>query len=225
MSDNRRNAEPKEVKKAIVKILESKPLQAKDLRKALKKMNKKFGYSRDRLNDLLNQMMNEGDIERKMLKDNPYPVYSVLKKSKTLAEFNGNAFRALFEDGMFKNCGILLNEFEKSKHRKNKADALLQFFGFFVLGSLIASRMYGKKQRTAWLRPVLDLENNNAMSYFLDELMTEKTLENITQVLIQNYKKNTKILTQAVIASRKIKDLTKDAKGLTKLFNDFNNPQ
>ena len=152
----------------------------------------------------------------------PYPVYSVLEKSKTLAEFNGNAFRALFEEGMFKNSGTLLTEFEKSKHKKNKVDALLQFFGFFVLGSLLASRMYDKKQRTAWLRPVLDLENNNTMSYFLDELVTEKTLENITKVLTQNYKKNTKILGQTIKASKNIKLISKDSKGLLKLFNDFN---
>ena len=123
---------------------------------------------------------------------------------------------------MFKNCGDLLDEFEKSEHKKNKADALLQFFGFIVLGSLIASRMYDKKQRPVWLKPVLDLERNNSISYFLDKIVNEKTIEIITQVLIQNYKKNTKILGRAIIESKKIKEITKDSKGLLKLFNQFN---
>ena len=222
MSDGRRNTELKEVKNAIVKILVSKPLQAKDLRKALKKMNKNFGYSRDRLNDLLNQMRNGGNIERIMLKDNPYPVYSVLTNSKILAEFNGNAFRVLFEDGMFKNCGILLNEFEASTLKNNKADALLKFFGFYVLGSLMASRLYDKKLRSDWLKPVLDLEKDKSMSYFLDELVTEKRLLDIARLLSQNYKDNMRTLSESVKASKNVKKITNNSKGLMKLFNDFN---
>jgi len=217
--DKRRNADLNKVKRAIIELLIPKPLQAKDLRKALKKKDpKKLDYSRDRLNDILNLMINEVDIERISLKDNPYPVYSVLDLSKTLAEFNGNIFHALFEKGMFQNCGVLLKEFEKSKHKKNKADALLQFFGFFVLGSLIASRMYNdKKQRSAWLRPVLDLDNNNAISGFLDKIVDEKTLDTITRVLIQNYKKNIKILEQAVV-----KQKSEFTKTQFKLINKLN---
>ncbi len=220
MSDNRKKVD--KPKKEIMKILIKKTLQAKDLRMSLKKRGIK--YSRDRLNDLLNQMMDSGDIERKIQDNNPYPVYAVRGTSKLLAEFNGIQFGGMFEYGMFKRYQELLNEFESSKHKKTKLDALLQFFGFFVLGSLLASRLYDKKLRSDWLRPVLDLEKNKSISTFFEGLVHEDKLVYMVKELSKKYPDNTWTLGNAVKATKSMKELVgskDDVKGLEKMFKVF----
>lgn len=220
MSDNRRKAD--KPKKEITKILIKKPLQAKDLRMSLKKRGIK--YSRDRLNDLLNQMMDSGDIERKIQDNNPYPVYVNRGTSKLLAEFNGIHFGGMFEGGMFKKYQELLNEFESSKHKKTKLDALLQFFGFFVLGSLLASHLYEKEVRSDWLRPVLDLEKKKTISDFFESLVYEDKLVDMARELSKTYPQNTLTLSKALKAAKNMKELvgSKDeVKGIEKMFKVF----
>jgi len=220
MSDNRRKAD--KPKNEIMKILIKKTLQAKDLRMSLKKRGIK--YSRDRLNDLLNQMMDSGEIERKIQDNNPYPVYVVRGTSKLLAEFNGIHFGGMFEGGMFKKYQELLNEFESSKHKKTKLDALLQFFGFFVLGSLLASRLYKKEVRSDWLRPVLDLEKKKTISAFFESLVHEDKLVHMARELSKTYPQNTLTLSKALKTAKNMKELvgSKDeVKGIEKMFKVF----
>ena len=91
MSDNRKK-KGLNMKLEITKILSKNPKQAKDLREKLKQ--KGIDYSRVGLNDLLNLMIDSGDIERIILDNNPYPVYSVTKKSQIRAEIQGRLFQA-----------------------------------------------------------------------------------------------------------------------------------
>jgi len=222
MSDNRKKMGFDDFKKLVVKILVKKPLQAKNLKLELEKEG--VAYSSDRLNDLLNQMMYSGDIKRTIQDGNKYPVYEVRGTSKVRAEFNGLVFRAFFEDSMFKNYNMLMKEFEYSKHNKNNTDALLQFLGFFVLGSIIASHQYGKKLRPDWIRPVLDLERGNRFSYFIDQLMTEDTLVEMIHLLERNYKENMSVLEEATRGSMDIKKMTvedkKSGKGMFRFVVD-----
>jgi len=198
MSDKRRHADPKEVRKAIINSLMVKSLQAKDLQKSLKKHG--LSYSRDRLNDLLNMMMDSGDIERVIEKDIPYPVYSVLlENSKILAEINGITFQSFFKNKMFVEHEAILKEFKLANNENKSIKALLEFFGFYVLGSLIASRMIKKDQRAEWLKQVLDLEEGNSMSLFLEQLVNndEEKIKTIAKVMDATYQNNMKFLKQS----------------------------
>jgi hypothetical protein len=230
MPDKRRNSELKVVRQTIIEILTKSPLQAKDIRRQLEEEG--LSYSRDRLNDLLNLMMDTGDIERKIHPDNPYPVYSITKKSKLFAEFNGVQFSKMFCDGMFrpKLFEKLLDEFQKSKHKKTRLDALMQLFGFIVLGSLMGSRMYDKDVRSDWLRPVLDLEYGWSISKLFDEIHHEDKLVYMAKELTRNYPENTDVLNLALRHTKKIKDLTESEKensgdfegfGVKKLIADY----
>ena len=226
MSDKRRkdHAEPDKVKKTIVEILKKKPLQAKQLREALKKKGKYYEFSRDRLNDILNSMMDKGDITRIVLDKKPYPVYAVTNKSKILAEIQGDFFQANFKNNMFLNKKNLLKEFQET----NPIDPLMKFFGFYVLGSLLASHTLDRKDMTdkklknneleelrqTWLKPVLDLQRGNSMSNFFDEYFdtNKKDVEKIITHLSETYKKNMTILEKSVETSvennSKIKELS-----------------
>ncbi len=220
MSDNRRKVD--KPKKEIMKILIKKTLQAKDLRMSLKKRGIK--YSRDRLNDLLNQMMDSGEIERKIQDNNPYPVYAVRGTSKLLAEFNGIKFGEMFQYGMSKNNQDLLDEFQSSRHKKTQFDALMQVFGFFVIGSLFASRLYDKKIRSDWLRPVLDLEKGRSISNYFDDLVPENKLIQVAKEFTKHYPKNMGILKGALRSAKGMKELVgskDDVKGIEKMFKVF----
>jgi len=185
-------------------------MQAKELRLALEKEN--ISYSRDRLNDLLNLMMDSADIERIVLDNQPYPVYSILKKSKISAEYNGTQFGLGFRYSMFhkKHLNNLIDEFQ-TNHKKTKLDAILEYFGFIVLGSLLSSRIYdNKEQRTEWLKPVLDLERNCGMSDVIEGIANENELVLMAKELIKKYPKNMSMLG----------DTTKFALDLKKLVDD-----
>lgn len=202
---------------AVIRILDKNGSQPQP------EIQKHSKLSQKGLWKVLNRLERLGEIERIVL-NGVYPVYQISHKSKILAEFNGKSFRAIFEKRMFENFGKLVYEFELSKHKKNKADALLQYLGFFVLGSLLASRQYTDKElRSNWLKPVLDLEKNHSMSYFLDQIISERTLVKITKSLLENYKMNMKVLGDTVKTTKQIKELTeREPKGLEWYFKDLN---
>ena len=204
MTDNRRNANLQDTRSEIIKILSVNPKQAKDLRAELVK--KGISYSRVGLNDLLNLLIDSGDIQRKMIEDKSYPVYTVTNKSKILAEVQGYYFQAHFKINYFGNHVALLKEFQKENHH---IDPILKFFGFYVLGSLITSHALEKKDlsdktlkqkdfealRQEWLKPVLDLQRGPAMSDFFDEYFDTKKSD-LPRIIkeLQKYKKNMWIL-------------------------------
>ena len=226
MSDKRRrgHVSPMEVKRAIIKILRNKPLQKKYLEIALKKKGKKFDFSTDRLHDFLNEMIESVDIERKLMKENLYPVYTVTEKSKLLAEFNGIQFGTMFSYGMLKPelNDMLMKEFELPKHKRTQLNALLEFFGFIVLGSLLASRLYDKKIRSDWLSPVLDLEKRWMISEHFDSHIYDERLEDMVKELLKKYPENMDILDRALKTSIDIKEFTeKKGKGIEKWYKDF----
>ena len=226
MSDKRRkdHADLDIVQKMIIKILEKKPLQAKLLRKALKNKGREFDFSRDRLNDLLNQLREKGEITRIVIDNNPYPGYAVTNKSKILAEMQGDFFQANFKNNMFLNTKNLLKEFQKET---SSIDPLMKFFGFYVLGSLLASHTLDRKDmsdkelkndkleelRQTWLKPVLDLQRGNSISDFFDKFFDthKKDIEKIVIHLSETYKNNMAILEKSVDTSvennRKIKKI------------------
>ena len=204
MTDNRRNANLQDTRSEIIKILSVNPKQAKDLRAELVK--KGISYSRVGLNDLLNLLIDSGDIQRKIIEDKSYPVYTVTNKSKILAELQGYYFQAHFKINYFDNHLALLKEFKKENHA---IDPILKFFGFYVLGSLVTSHALEKRDlsdknlkrkdfealRQEWLKPVLDLQRGLTMSDFFDEHFDTKKsdLPGIIKEL-QKYKKNMWIL-------------------------------
>jgi len=228
MSDKRRkeHAESDKVKTTIIKILKQKPLQAKFLRKALKKKGKQYEFSRDRLNDILNQLMDKGDLTRIVLDNNPYPVYAVTNKSKILAEIQGDYFQASFKNNMILNEERLLKEFQSAKHKRNSIDSLMQFFGFYVLGSLLMSHTIKKENnmtskefedfRQEWLRPVLDLQRGNPMSDYFDKLLgnNEKVLKEMVFILSKEYKLNMSVLGNCA------KEMVTNNQKLKEMFND-----
>jgi hypothetical protein len=204
MADKRRNTSLRNTRTEIIKILSANPKQAKDLRSELGE--KGIGYSRVGLNDLLNLLIDSGDIQRKIIEGNSYPVYAVTDKSKILAELQGYYFQAHFKINYYGNHISLLKEFQKENHT---IDPVLKFFGFYVLGSLVTSHALEKKDlsdkdlkqkdfevlRQEWLKPVLDLQRGLAMSDFFDEYFDTKKsdLPRIIEEL-QKYKKNMWIL-------------------------------
>lgn len=222
MSDNRRNASLKEVRNAIIELLAHQPMQSGDLKKALEKKGLK--YSRDRLNDLLNGMIESVDIERKILDNNPYPVYSVVKKSKVIAEFNGIQFARNFQYAMMhkKHIQNLINEFQ-STTKNTKLEALLKYFGFLVLAPILASRMYDNEdQRSAWLKPILDFENNWEISKFFEIMTEEKQLHHLVKELWIKYPVNMDMLKDTINSSNEImKIVDKDGKGLELMLKNY----
>jgi hypothetical protein len=204
--------------------LNESPKQKKDLNESLEKLGKEYQYSRDRLNDLLNLMIDSGDIERTFIKNNPYPVYAVIKKSKLLAEFNGIQFGRMFSYGLLKPelNDMLMKEFEFPKQKRTQLNALLEYFGFIVLGSLLASRLYDKEIRSDWLKPVLDLERSWMLSKFFDSHIHEEKLEYMVEELLKKYPENMDILDRAVNTSNEMKEIVeKKGEGLEKMFKDF----
>jgi len=160
---------------------------------------------------ILDKLEKQGEIEKIVLDGSLG--YQISPKSKIIAEIQGDHFQANFKNNMFRNEEKLMKEFQSTKHEKNIIDSLIQFFGFYVLGSLLASRMINKKQRSQWLRPVLDLERGNSTSVFFDNLLgnNEKALKEMVFVLKQNYKLNMAILGKCIEngidSNQKIKDL------------------
>lgn len=229
MSDKRTKTSLKDFRLTIIKILKIKPMQAKELRSTLDKEG--VSYSRDRLNDLLNLMIDSGDIERKIINTNPYPVYSILKKSKLLAEFNGILFGDIFQYSMFhgKHLQNLLDEFEKTPHKKTRVDAMLEYLGFIVMGSLLAGKVLyeDKEQRSDWLKPVLDLEHGWGMSKFFDDFIDDKILIKTMKELYKNYPQNMSMLEDCVETQSKINDLIEgnedEMKVISKKLVDFYN--
>ncbi len=209
MSDKRRlnHAEPRKVDTAIIKILKQKPLHAKPLRDELAKMGKAFEFSRDRLNDILNKLMDKGELVRIILDNKPYPFYAVTDKSKILAELQGHYFQAHLKRNMIDNNVKLIEEFQE---KKNLADPILKFFGFYVVGSLLVSHgldkthMSNKKLSTKefeelrqeWLKPVMNLQNGISMSDFFDKVFDTRKgeLVEIITELTKSYKKNMALL-------------------------------
>jgi len=228
MSDKRRKEHAKldEVKIAIITILKQKPLQAKLLREALKKKGKQYKFSRDRLNDILNQLMDKGNLTRIVLDDNQYLAYAVTNKSKILAEIQGDYFQASFKNNMILNEERLLKEFQSAKHKRNSIDSLMQFFGFYVLGSLLMSYTIKKEKdmtnkefedfRQAWLGPILDLQRGNPISDYFDRLFgnDEKVLKEMVFILSKEYKLNMSVLgncaKEMIKNNQKLKELSKD---------------
>ena len=209
MSDKRRkeHADHKKVRLEIIKILRNKPLQAKALREALAKKGKQFDFHKDSLNEILKKLRVDGEITRIILDDNPYPAYAVTEKSKILAEFQGYYFQAHLKRNMFDNHETLFKEF---KEQKNRADPILKFFGFYVVGSLLMSHGLDKTHMTnknisqeefeelrqVWLKPVMDLQKGNSMSEFFDDNfdINKKSLVDIITELDKSYKKNMALL-------------------------------
>lgn len=230
MSDRRRkdHAEPNKVRLAIVGILKKEPLQAKPLRDALKKKGKQYEFSRDRLNDIMNQLIDKGEIIRIVLNDNPYPVYAVTSKSKILAQIQGDFFQSRFKNRMMVNEKKLLREFQSAKHKRNLIDSLMQFFGFYVLGSLLISHAIQKEKnmtnkqfedfRQEWLKPVLDLQRGNPMSDYFDKFIgtNPKIREEIVFILSKEYKLNMTVLgkcaKEMVKNNLKLKDLFEESR-------------
>ncbi len=209
MSDKRRkqHAAPEKVRIAIIKTLKQKPLQAKDIRTALSKKGKSYDFSRDRLNDILLGLIEQGEITRIVLDEKPYPLYAVTEKSKILAEIQGQYFQAHLKRNMFDNDATLLEEFKK---KENRVDPFLKFFGFYVVGSLLVSYGLDKKHMTdktleqkdfeelrqEWLKPVLNLQNGSQISEYFDSVFDTKKgdLVKIITELNKSYKKNMAIL-------------------------------
>ncbi len=207
MTDRREHTDPDKVRLAIIKILKEKPLHAKPLRDTLAKKGKQFAFSRDRLNDILNKLMDDGELTRIILDNKPYPFYAVTEKSKILAEFQGHYFQTHLKRNMFDNNVKLIEEFQE---QKNNLDPFLKFFGFYVVGSLLVSHGLDKTHMTdrklsvkefeelrqEWLKPVLNLQNGNSMSKFFDEIFDNKKgdLEKTVTELGKSYKKNMKLL-------------------------------
>jgi len=228
MSDKRRkdHAKPDKVRIAIITILKQKPLQAKFLREALKKKGKQYKFSRDRLNDILNQLMDKGDLTRIVLDNNQYSVYAVTNKSKILAEIQGDYFQASFKNNMILNEERLLKEFQSAKHKRNFIDSLMQFFGFYVLGSLLMSYTIKKEKdmtneefedfRQEWLSPILDLQRGNPISDYFDKLLgnNEKVLKEMVFILSKEYKLSMSVLgncaKEMIKNNQNLKELSKD---------------
>ncbi len=153
MSDKRRRYEQKEVKKTIAKILSEKPLQADGLRKALEKQSIKPG--RNTLNLILNTMINSGDIERFIERDNPYPLYRVTSTSKIIIELQAFKFVHSFIEKMMANKNTAIQEFNFDK---DPIGALMSTYGFYVLTCmLVSTRFKTDEQRETWIKAVLDL--------------------------------------------------------------------
>ena len=225
MSDNRRKTSLRDTRLEIIKILSINPKQAKDLRVELGK--KGISYSRVGLNDLLNLMIDSGDIQRKIIEDKSYPVYAVTSKSKILAEIQGYYFQIHLKRNMFDNHVQLIEEFQE---KKNIADPILKFFGFYVVGSLLSSHGLDKKHitdkdltqsefdelRQEWLKPVLDLQRGFPMSEFFDKVFDTRKgeLVEIITALTKSYKKNMTLLNlcfdNSVENNPKIKKLSDD---------------
>lgn len=201
----------------IQKIISKKPYKDK-IRTT--KGDKAEPLSRMGLWKILDRLEKKGEIESKFIAGIKF--YNVLKKSKLLAQFNGIQFGNMFQYGLFKRHQELVKEFESSKNKKTKLDALLQFFGFFIIGSLLVSRIYSKDLRTDWLRPVLDLEKNGSMSKFFEGITYEDKLVYMIRELSKKYPENIWTLGEALKGSVKMKELTElKGKGLEKMFKVF----
>lgn len=227
MTDKRINfhASHEKVRLAIIKLLRKKPLQAKKLREELTKSGKAYEFSKDRLNDFLKQLSDEGEIVRIMLNDSQYPAYAVTNKSKILAEFQGHFFQTNLKTNLFLNPEALLTEFKKEK---SIVDPILKFFGFYVLSSLLMSHGLDKEVMTdkqltpkqfeelrqVWLKSVLDLQRGKSFSDFFDEHFDTKKgdLEILIKALEKNYKKNmiifNKVFENSLQNNPKIKQLS-----------------
>jgi len=214
----------------IIQILSNGLKTQPEIQKALEKIEaKKPKGKRDTLSrmgiwKILNRLEKHGEIEKILTTKGI--TYKVLSKSKILAEIQGDYFQASFKNNMILNEERLLKEFQSAKHKRNTIDSLMQFFGFYVLGSLLMSHTIKKEKnmtnkefedfRQEWLRPVLDLQRGNSMSDYFDELLdnNEKVLKEMVFILSKEYKLNMSVLgncTKEMIKNnQKLKELSKD---------------
>ena len=206
------------VDKAIIEILNkgglSQPKIQSILEKApyknrIKKRKKDGEYensplSRMGLWKILNKLEKKGEIEKIVLDGNLG--YQVSPKSKILAQIQGDFFQSRFKNRMMVNEKKLLREFQSAKHKRNLIDSLMQFFGFYVLGSLLISHAIQKEKnmtnkqfedfRQEWLKPVLDLQRGNPISNYFDKLIgtNPKICDEIVFLLSKEYKLNMYVL-------------------------------
>ena len=147
------------------------------------------------------------------------------KEPVALVEVQGYYFKANLKRNMIDNHVQLIEEFQE---KKNIADPILKFFGFYVVGSLLSSHGLDKKHitdkdltqsefnelRQEWLKPVLDLQRGNPMSEFFDKVFDTRKgeLVEIITALTKSYKKNMTLLNlcfdNSVVNNPKIKKLS-----------------
>ena len=191
---------------AIIRILSGGTIAQPEIQKMIKKKPYSIELTRMGLWKILDRLEKKGEIEKKFL-DGVY-VYNVSPKSKILAEVLGVTFQVLFKSKM-KIADSQENIFEEFGSKDNPVDALLKYFGFYVLGSMLASRMIkDKKQRTYWLKVVLDLEKRQPISEIFEDWIghNEETTKNLILALRQKYKKNMAVLGHSCIETLKVRE-------------------
>lgn len=158
------------------------------------KKNKDETFTEMGLRKVMSRLEKKGDVEK--IVSERGMVYRVLQKSKILAEIKGITFMGIFKSGMLIHDEKLLAEFDI----KNPIDALMKYFGFYVLGSLLASRMVAEEQRPDWLKHVLNLEEGNKISEYFENIygVNPEVVTKITEVLQHQYKENYAILDESV---------------------------
>lgn len=177
--------------KAILDILEQNPqITQTQIQELISKKPYKLDLTRMGLWKILNKLEKKGEIE-KSLSDNGF-VFQISPKSKIFAEFCGKLFQSftqgnfIVKDGLGKEFGIV-------NPKTINADSLIQFFGFYVLYSIIASdTTLPKKQGSYWLNSALNLQQGFPMSEFFKAFVSdnEKIIKKIKFELKEKYKKN-----------------------------------
>lgn len=173
---------------------------------------------------ILDKLEKQGEIEKIVLDGSLG--YKISPKSKILAGIQGDYFQASFKNNMILNEERLLNEFQSAKHKRNSIDSLMQFFGFYVLGSLLMSYTIKKEKdmtneefedfRHEWLSPILDLQRGNPISDYFDKLFgnNEEVLKEMVFILSKEYKLNMSVLgncaKEMIKNNQKLKELSKD---------------
>lgn len=207
----------------IQKILEKPPYKNR-IRNT--KGDKVTTLSRMGLWKILNKLEKQGEIEKIFLDGNLG--YQILHTSKINAEFCGLYFQAKAKRNFLDNIEIM-NEFGSGNFKDVDVNTLMKFFGFYVLYSLITSRIVNKKQRKAWLSSALNLEKTLPISDFFEVIgRDEKKVMELTHQLRKKFSKNFAYMSKAFIDTTydKIQGLqiTRDSmKSFIKIFKDVEN--
>jgi len=185
------NGNKKTTNEAIIEILRKnkEPMTQTEIHEKIKEKPYELKLSRMGLWKVLGKLEKQKDIKKTVF-DGVF-VYKDSSKSKIVAEMSGIDFALHFKK-MFIDKPELVKEFGLTKKTKNNPEALMRFFGFYVLSTLVISRIISKEQRSNWLAVALDLEKSVPMSTFFERFTenNDKTIKEIAITLKENYKKN-----------------------------------
>ena len=185
--------------KVIMDILKEGSKIQPEIQEIIKEKFNESKLSRMGLWKILDRLEKQGEIKSKFI--GGIKLYEIVyNKSKLLAEITGIDFALHFKQ-MFIDKPELMKEFGLARKTKNNPEALMRFFGFYVLSTLVISHVINNKQRSSWLAAALDLEKSLSLSTFFEEFTenNDKTIKEIAITLKENYKKNFAYMTETAL--------------------------